>query len=652
MTGKISGLPLPVILAAVFVFVFCNLFSYFVFDHIPHVNDEIDYLFQAKLFQSGRLYAPSPCAPESFDFPHMINNGRWYSQYTPGYPFLMMLGLIFGTPWIVNSILASLAVVLFYFLGREVYSHKVGLLASLLGAVSMWFLLMSSTMMSHTASLFFTALFLLFLFRSLKNPTLFNGVMAGASWGMALLIRPYNAVLFSFPFLVYFAFHLFKDRKRKLKNAFAFAFSALIFLAILLAYNQLTNGHPLRMGYVVSYGKEVLPGLGRAAISEFVLTPLRAASNIGEYLKAMNADLFGWPLSSYLGLLPLLWLRRLNPDDRKKDLLLATGFVSLLLGLFIYWGTFVLLGARLMFESVTILVLLSARGIAELPGLLAGVFKKLPSKTTEKAMAGVLIIFFAYAFLIRFPRWVWPKDTGDPLRTIGHNFAGTTPAIHNLLRSLDLKQALIILKLFGPPMKYFPAGGWGSGFLYNDPDLRGNIVYAKDQAAGNTALLSCFPERNFYLYLGALEKGMLVPMTEQQGKIIYGRPLTAGEGGRKDVVLVEKPQLLFKLYSKDFEEFLDRLYQENNFADVDADRLRELGISYQETDKFKDAAYCYEAALQVENDPEMRQTLLNLLVPCYLKTGQIDEARKITDFMEKVNFEQKKLYSVFSERGF
>ncbi len=94
MTGKKAGVPLPVILASVFVFVFCNLFSYFVFNHIPHVHDEIDYLFQAKLFRSGRLFAPSPCAKEAFDFPHMINNGRWYSQYTPGYPFLLTLGLI------------------------------------------------------------------------------------------------------------------------------------------------------------------------------------------------------------------------------------------------------------------------------------------------------------------------------------------------------------------------------------------------------------------------------------------------------------------------------------------------------------------------------------------------------------------------------
>lgn len=653
MTEKKAAIPLPVIGAALFVFIFCNIFSYFVFNHIPHVNDEIDYLFQAKLFKSGRLYAPSPCGRESFDFPHTINNGRWYSQYTPGFPLLLTLGLIFRAPWIINSFLASLAIIFFYFLGKEIYNHKIGLLASLLGSVSIWFLLMSSTMMSHTASLFFTALFLLFFFRSLRSASFQNGVLAGASWGMAFLIRPYNAVLFSVPFLIYFAFHLLKDFKSRLKNASAFGFLALIFITLLLTYNQLTNGHPLRMGYVVSYGKEVLPGFGHAAVSEFTLTPWRGAENIGEYLKAINTDLFGWPFSSFLALLPLLWLRRMNPDFRKKDLLLATGFVSLLLGLFFYWGTSTLIiGARLIFESTPVLILLSARGITELPSLLTGIFRKLPPKKMEKGIAGVLILFFAYAFFIRFPRWVWPRDTGDPLKTIGHNFAGTTPAIHNSLKSLGLRQAAVILKLFSPPLRYFPAGGWGSGFLYNDPDLQGNIIYARDRTARNSELFSCFPQRNFYLYLGTLEKGMLVPMAESDGRIIYGKPLQAGKTVKKGVSLVDKPKLLFTLYSKDFEEFIGRLYEENNFADVDADRLRELGISYKKMDNFKDATFCFEAALQVENDPETRRTLLQLLIPCYQKSGQINEAKNILYFMEKVSFDERKLYSVFPERGF
>ena len=75
MLKKIN-IPWPVFLSALFVFIFTNLFSYFIFDHTPHVHDEICYIFQAKIFKSGQLYVPSSCEKEFFDFAHMINNGK------------------------------------------------------------------------------------------------------------------------------------------------------------------------------------------------------------------------------------------------------------------------------------------------------------------------------------------------------------------------------------------------------------------------------------------------------------------------------------------------------------------------------------------------------------------------------------------------
>lgn len=651
MPGKKFSLPFPVILASVFVFLFCNLFSFFVFDHIPHIHDEIDYLFQAKLFKSGRLYALSPCAKEFFDFPHMINNGRWYSQYTPGYPFLLMLGLFIASPWIINPLLGSLAIILFFLLGREIYNSQVGLLASLLGAVSIWFLLMSSTMMSHTASLFFVTLFLLFLFRSLRNPSWWNGAGAGAALGMALLIRPYNTVFISLPFCAYFSFRFLKNMKGRLKNGAAFVSAFLLFLLILLIYNQLTNGHPLRMGYVVSYGDEVLPGFGRSIIPELSLTPLLAGGNVVNYLKALHTDLFGWPLSSFLPLLPLLFAWRKNSEFRRKDLLLAAAFFSLLIGLFFYWGTFLLLGARLIFESVGLLVLLSARGIVELSMFIDKTVKLRRPGFGKKIISPILIIFVTYAFIIYLPRRVWPKDTEDIIETIAHNFSGTTPDIHRSLKLVGLTQALVLMRFINPP-SLFPTGWWGSGFLHNDPDLRGDIIYAKDQGKERGELFSCFPERKLYLYLGTLDKGMLIPMTRRGEEIIYGKPLPAVRKGKKMVELIGHAKFFFNLYSKEFERFLEKLYQENDYIDVDVRRLTELGESYRKRDSFQEAAFCFEAALQVEKDPASRFFLLNCLLPCYFKTGKIEEAKKIEGILKKDFFEAKNLYFVSPEKGF
>jgi hypothetical protein len=649
---KEPAIPLPVILAAAFVFIVSNLFSYFIFEHIPHINDEIDYVFQAKVFLSGRLYASSPCGKEFFDFPHMINNGRWYSQYPPGFPFLLMIGLAANLSWIINPLLAALAILLFYYLGKEIYDCRTGIYAALLGAISPWILLMSATMLSHTSSLVFTALFLLFLFRGIKKPSVQNGILAGTALGIALLIRPYNAVLFSLPFLVYYGVHLIRDFRARSKNGLAFASALILFAGMLLTYNQLTNGHPLRMGYVVSYGEGVLPGLGHAPISGHALTPLVGVENIWAYLKAVNSDLFGWPLSSFLALLPLLWIWRIDPKGRKKDLLLAAGFLSLLAGFFFYWGTFLLMGARLIFEGATLLALLSARGIAQLPGLLGQISRNLQPKATAKIMAVVLAAFIFYAFAYYFPRFLWPPHQEWYFNRYDHDFGGTTARLHRAVCDLGLKKAVIVLKFLQSPPPLFPDGGWGSGFLHDDPDLKSQIIYAR--AAGDSwdNLMSCFPGRDFYLYVGTLDKGMLLPLEKEGGHILHGQALPPAEKSRRAIALVQNPKSFFRVYSPEFANFLERVYREQDVAEIDASRLAELGRLNQTQGHFREAAFYFEAALQVENEPETRRVLLDLLIPCYFKTGQAREAKIISRYMEKVHYNERKLYAVFPERGF
>jgi hypothetical protein len=545
-------------------------------------------------------------------------------------------------------VLAALSVILLYFLGKEVYDRRVGLLAALLGSVSPWFLVMSSTMMSHTSSLFFAAFFLFFLFRSVRRPDVLNGALAGLGLGMALLIRPYNAALMCFPFLVYYAFQLFKGARNRWRNPLALVLTFLLFGSILLLYNQLTNGHPLRMGYVVSYGGGVLPGLGRAAIPEFTLTPLRAAENIKEYLTALNSDLFKWPLSSFLALIPLLWLARASPEYRKRDLLLFLGFLSLLIGYFFYWGTFLLLGARLIFECAVLLFLLSARGISQIPSL----FKRISRRRIEAIISAVLAVFILNAFLVRLPRWVWPKDTKSPKETIGRDFAGTTPRIHAALQSLGIKNALVIMNLQSSPPSYFPTGGWGSGFLHNDPDLKANIIYARAKGKDIQSLLACYTSRNAFLYFGTLERGMLLPINKGGEAIELGEPVGSPGRAGNSIDLVRNPADVFFAYAPEFDAFLRSLLDKESLADMNGKRLQDLGAYHQARDDFRKAAFCFEAALQVETDPEIRRDLLNRLIPCYQKTGQAEAAGKIMAFMAKVDFNERLLYAVFPERGF
>ena len=107
-----------------------NYISWRVFEHVPHIQDNVDQLFHAKIFASGNLKVSSPLLREFFEQQHMINNGSWYSQYPPGHTFLLMLGVFLGVPWVVNPLMGAGTVVMFYFNGRKMFGETVGRLAA------------------------------------------------------------------------------------------------------------------------------------------------------------------------------------------------------------------------------------------------------------------------------------------------------------------------------------------------------------------------------------------------------------------------------------------------------------------------------------------------------------------------------------------
>ncbi len=503
-----ARVPAIVLAAAAFVFLFSAGYNYFVFDHVPHIHDEISSLFQARILLSGHFTVPSPPARESFDFPHTINNGRWYSMYPPGWPLLLALGVLIRAPWLVNPILGGLTILLLYFLGLEIHGRRTGVLAAVLGSISIWLLLMSSTMMSHPASMVFNTVFLLFFFRSLKKPTVSAGVAAGLSFGIAYLVRPYNTLVFSLPFLLVLAFRLLKEFKARWKNALAMLLPAALCGGFFLFYNAMTTGRAFTPGYLVYHGPQYATIFGRPATLDYDFTPLVAALQIGENMAAINDYLFGWPLTSLWLLLFALWAARTQPRrERGPDLLLFCGFLSMLVGFYFFWGSFVIIGARMFFDSLPLLVLLSARGLERAPGLLAGRFHGIGEAAWSKALAVVLVLFTVYAFAVRFPRWTHNPDYGWYYDRYDQNFCGSTAWIANAVRGLGLHNAVIVLKFVYGPLTGFPTGWWSSGFAYDTPKLDGDVIFANDRGmAQNLTLLRAFPGRSFYSYAGTLEK--------------------------------------------------------------------------------------------------------------------------------------------------
>lgn len=525
-------LPWPVLAAAGFVFVFCAAYNYFVFEHVPHVHDEIAYLFQARIFLTGHFSAPPPCAPDSFDFPHMVNIGRWFSIYPPGFPALLALGLLLGVPWLVNPLLGGVAVILIYLLGAEVHSRRVGILAAVLSGVSLWMLLMSSSLMSHTASMAAGALFVLFAFRSLRAPTIGNGLAAGLGLGAAILIRPVNAALLAASFLLVLVVRTLREFKIRWKNVLALALMTGLAVGFYLYYNAATTGDPFKPGYIARYGPAYSVVFGRAATLDYNFTPLYSFMQIGQNLGAINRYLFGWPLTSLWPLLFVVWGWLRRREGRGRDLLLLSGFLTMLVGFFFFWGAFIAFGARMYFEAFPLLVLLTARGLDAAPGLLAGVLRRISVRVWKRVLAGCLIAFTLYAFAVSWPRWVAPSDTEWFYDRYDHNLAGSSARVGNAIRSAGLHDALVVVKLLYAPVSGFPTGSWGSGFMHDTPGLDGDVIYANDRGrAADLELARCYPGRRLFIYWGTLDRGVLAPLRTGAGALGPGEPVRAAAGG-------------------------------------------------------------------------------------------------------------------------
>lgn len=642
-------IPWQVIALGIISFVVCILFSYFVLDAIPHVHDEVGYQFQSKIFLLGKLFVKSPCAPDAFNYPHIINNGKWYSQYPPGYPFLLMPFVLVGLPWLLNPIFAFLSIIVFYFLGRELYNEKVGLLTALFGTLSIWFLLISSTMMAHTSCVFFISTFILGLWRLIKFPSITHALIAGFGWGAAFLIRPYSTLLISLPFFIYYFIRLLRNFRREIKFALVLVTVLVLSVSTLMVYNYLTNGDPFRLGYIELYGPQHEVGFGRTGYTNTAHSPLLGIQNVYYNLSILNKTFMGWPLSSFWLLIPLFWSWKSTSLERKKDYILLVAFATLLVGYFFYWAFQVFLGARLLFEGIPILLLLTAKGASVLPQLL-GRISFIKMHILKPILIILLILFTSYSFFIRFPDWTRPKYSEWFTDIIDSNLQGVTANINHSIRRVEIENSVVIMKLIYNPLKFFKNHWLGSGFIHNDPFLKSSIIYAADRGEENTEIFECFPGRSVYMYVGTLEKGMLIPVEMSKSGMKYKDPLNHSFSGKKGVELINDPIDFFLLYSVDFENFLNDFFLKvgNRFFDVS--QLMNAGQEFENQRDYKNAAFCYEAVLQIEKQPSVRFHLLNKLVFCYFKTKQTEFAKKILLKMSKLG--DLGLYSVVPERGF
>ena len=351
------------------------LVTYFVteryFEAIPHIEDEIAYVWQAEAIAGGRLTVPSPPGPKSFLVPFVVDYaGQRFGKYPPGWPALLALGVRLGIRAWVNPLLAGLGVWLTYRLGKRIFGEPVGLLAGVLTLTSPFFLINSGSLLSHPFGLVLSAAFALAWVDNFAGregpPRALPTLVAGLCLGVLALTRPLTAIGVALPFGLHGLYLLARGDWQTRRHVLAVGALAGAVAALTLLWQYAVTGNSLLNPYTLWWSYDKIgfgPGVGRA---EGGHTLRLARLNTRFSLQVGYRDLFGWAMFSWIFLpvgLLAVFFRRNWPA-----LLIAGVPVSLVLVYLAYWVGSWLFGPRYYYEAIFSLALVSAAGIAWLAG--------------------------------------------------------------------------------------------------------------------------------------------------------------------------------------------------------------------------------------------------------------------------------------------
>lgn len=292
-----------------FAFFMSALVSERVFERMPHLEDELAYLYQARIFAGGQIVVESPEPNSAYWQPFVLDSdetGARFGKYTPGYPAVLAIGVLLGQLWVINAFLAALAVALVYRLAYEIFNADVAVIAALLTAFSPAALLLNGTLMSHTLGLFLATLFV-YAYWCIERGKQANlwGIVAGLALGGLAASRPLTTVSIGLPFVVWSGARLLKvllskESKQVLSQRLWQTLSPLLLLSIFTialassipAFSYVAAGDPQQNLYELVWDYDRIgfgEGHGR---NRHRLE--KALSHARFDLSLTAADLFGW----------------------------------------------------------------------------------------------------------------------------------------------------------------------------------------------------------------------------------------------------------------------------------------------------------------------------------------------------------------------
>ncbi|MEL7234330.1 MAG: glycosyltransferase family 39 protein [Chloroflexota bacterium] len=490
-----------------------------VFERLPHLEDELAYLYQARIFARGDVAIDTPDPRSPFWQPFVVDyEGNRFSKYTPGWSAILSIGVLLGATWWINAALSALTVALTYRIGEEIFSPDTGLIAAVLVTFSPIFLLLGGSLMGHTAALCSAMLFTYAYWRleQEKHPVRW-GALAGVALGLLVANRPLTAIGVVTPFIVFSLLRLvwvvIRQPEKlwwRLAPLLTLGVVALLFAPAIPAYRNAVAGDPTLNLYTLVWEYDRV-GFGED-VGRFGHTLEKGIRHTREDFTLFAADLFGWQFGGltfeqrqhlligtreYPGtgyswvLIPLGVLAGLimHAPRRRWTLMLLAIPVSVIAVHLAYWIGSQRYSTRYYFEGMAAAALVTAI----LPGWLAA-----RSRIARAGVYVALVLFTGYfAVTYTFPR----------IRLL-HSYNHVTQARIDEINAMRQTDKPVVVILSGDDMTWRSNG---TLMGVTGPYLDTDIVLARDRTDGRYRddIIAMFPDREIIELNGKRSKSWL-----------------------------------------------------------------------------------------------------------------------------------------------
>jgi hypothetical protein len=222
-------------------FLFLSNVSLVTYRDYPFSMDEYNYLYQARIFTTGRPYIDfkSEDAPliESYMLHH---ESRLFSKYPPGFPLMLAFGVLSGYPGLVNPLISTATLAFIFLAANDLVGTKHAFLATCILASNTYFVGYAASYFSQPLSLLLTSIMVWYYVRFRKAQTSGTCLAVGAAAGALSLVRQLDMFCIFLPVGIAMSMELLGGRK-PLRLAYL-AFPLVLLQAAHLAYNHLLSG--------------------------------------------------------------------------------------------------------------------------------------------------------------------------------------------------------------------------------------------------------------------------------------------------------------------------------------------------------------------------------------------------------------------------